>query len=226
MRSLLYLNYNGKPAQTVMVQVIQATELTLHDVKEKFNLQQVDDELFFQEWQGDLPSVTDAEKEWLDRVKANFLYLAKYPMHEEIVKMVVLSPLLSLAGFYSYPFRPVAEKQVEIVVEDKEEIVRGRIDVLVLHQQLWVTTIESKRKRFNVLEALPQTLFYMMGSPNTDKPTFGFLSNGSEFLFLKLIKQNTPQYALSSRLFSLINRGNDLYNVVGVLKRLGEWVRQ
>ena len=115
---------------------------------------------------------------------------------------------------------------MEIVVEDEEEIVRGRIDVLVLHQQLWVTTIESKRKRFNVLEALPQILFYMMGSPNTDKPTFGFLSNGSEFLFLKLIKQNTPQYALSSRLFSLINRGNDLYNVVGVLKRLGEWVRQ
>ena len=44
-----------------MVQVIQASKLTLHDVKEKFNLQQVDDELFFQEWQGDLPSVTDAE---------------------------------------------------------------------------------------------------------------------------------------------------------------------
>ncbi len=220
------MKYKGKLAQTVMVQVIQASELTLHDVEEKFNLQQVDDQLFFQEWQGDLPSVTDAEKEWLDRVKANFLYLARYPMHEEIVKMVVLSPLLSLAGFYSYPFRPVAEKQVEIVVEDEEEIVRGKIDVLVLHQQLWVTTIESKRKRFNVLEALPQILFYMMGSPNTDKPTFGFLSNGSEFLFLKLIKQNTPQYALSSQLFSLINRGNDLYSVVGVLKRLGELVRQ
>ena len=91
MRSLLYLNYKGKPAQTVMVQVIQASELTLHDVKEKFNLQQVDDELFFQEWQSGLPSMTDSEKEWLDRVKANFLYLAKYPMHEEIVKMVVLS---------------------------------------------------------------------------------------------------------------------------------------
>lgn len=60
--------------------------------------------------------MTDAQKEWLDRVKANFLYLAEYPMHEEIVKMVVLSPLLSLAGFYSYPFRPVAEQQVEIVV--------------------------------------------------------------------------------------------------------------
>jgi hypothetical protein len=209
-----------------MAQTIQASELTLHDVKEKFNLQQVEDEQFFREWETDLPELTDAEKQWLDRVKANFLYLVEYPMHEEIVKMMVLSPLLSLAGFYSYPFRPVAEKQVEIVFEDEDETLRGKIDVLVLHKQLWVTTIETKRKQFNVLEALPQTLFYMMGSPNTNKPTFGFLTNGSEFLFLKLTKQDTPQYALSSQLFSLINRGNDLYSVVRVLKRLGELVRR
>ncbi|MCA1993898.1 MAG: PD-(D/E)XK nuclease family protein [Coleofasciculus sp. S288] len=207
-----------------MAQVIQASELTLHDVEEKLNLQQVDDEQFFREWQGDLPAVTDAEKQWLDRVKTDFLYLVKYPMHEEIVKMVVLSPLLSLAGFYSRPFRPVAEKQVEFAFEDEDKIVRGKIDVLVLHKQLWVTTIEAKRKQLNVLEALPQTLFYMMGGPNTDKPTFGFLTNGSEFLFLKLVKQDTPNYALSSKLFSLLNRGNDLYSVVGVLKRLGEVV--
>ena len=70
-----------------MAQVIQASELTLHDVEEKFHLQQVEDEQFFQEWQGSLPELTDPEKAWLNQVKANFLYLAKYPMHEEIVKM-------------------------------------------------------------------------------------------------------------------------------------------
>ncbi len=207
-----------------MAQVFQARELTLHDVKEKFNLQQVEDEQFFQEWQDDLPEVTDAEKQWLDRVKADFLYLAEYPMHEEIVKMVVLSPLIFLAGFYSPPFRPVAEKQVEFAFEDEQEILRGKIDVLVLHKQLWVTVIESKWTRFNVWEALPQALFYMMGSPNTDKPTFGFATNGSEFLFIKLVKQDAPRYALASNLFSLINRGNDLYDVLSVLKRLGELV--
>ena len=82
-----------------MAQSIQASELTLHEVKEKFNLQQVADERFFWEWQEDLPEPTDAEKQWLDQVKADFLYLTEYPPHEEIVKMVVLSPLLSLAVF-------------------------------------------------------------------------------------------------------------------------------
>ncbi len=41
--------------------------------------------------------------------------------------MVVLSPLLSVAGFYRRPFRPTAEKQVEIAVEEAGEIVRGRM---------------------------------------------------------------------------------------------------
>ncbi|MEQ8995126.1 MAG: hypothetical protein RID53_01330 [Coleofasciculus sp. B1-GNL1-01] len=60
---------------TIMAQVIQASELTLHDVKEKFNLQQVEDEQFFGEWQGELPELTAAQKEWLDQVKADFLAL-------------------------------------------------------------------------------------------------------------------------------------------------------
>jgi hypothetical protein len=206
-----------------MAQVIQANELTLHDVEEKFNLQQVEEEQFFQEWLGDLPEITTCEKQWLDQIKADFLCLVKYPMHEEIVKMVVLSPLLSLAGFYHHPFRPVAEKQVDIVVEDEEEIVRGKIDVLVLHRQLWVVVIESKRKRFNVLEAIPQALFYMMDSPNTLQPTFGFVTNGSEFLFIKVTRQEAPQYALSE-LFTLLGHENDLYGVLSKLRWLGELV--
>lgn len=202
-----------------MAQVIQASELTLHDVEEKFHLQQVENEQFFGEWQGELPELTVAQKEWLDQVKADFLALEKYPVHEEIVKMVVLSPLLSLAGLFRYPFRPVAEKQVEIVVEEKDEVVRVRIDVLVLHQQLWVTVIESKSKRFSLSEALPQALFYMLNSPNTLQSTFGLVTNGSHFMFIKLIQQDTPQYGLSDEL-TLRRRGNELYEVLAVLKRL------
>ncbi|MGB7440354.1 MAG: type I restriction endonuclease [Coleofasciculaceae cyanobacterium] len=206
-----------------MVQVIQASELTLYDLEEKFNLQQVQDEQFFPEWQEDLAELAETEKQWLDRVKANFLYLAKYPMHEEVVKMVVLSPLLSLAGFYNPPFRLVAEKQVEITCEDEDEIVRGRIDVLVLHQRLWVIVIEAKRKRFNVLEGVPQGLFYMMGNARTERPIFGLVTNGSEFLLMKLVQQEQSHYSLS-RLFSLINPGNDLYRVLSILRRLRELV--
>lgn len=206
-----------------MSQVIQASNLSLYEVEEKFNLQQVQEPQFFPEWQGDLPNLTDCEKRWLDSVKADFLGLAKFGLHEEIVKLVVLAPLLSLAGLCRLPFQPTAEKQVEIAFEDKNEIVRGRIDVLFLHRRLWATLIESKRKSINVSEALPQALFYMLSSPNGDKPTFGFAINGSEFLFIKFIQQEQPLYALS-KLFSLINPGNDLYEVLGVLRRLRELV--
>jgi hypothetical protein len=105
------------------------------------------------------------------------------------------------------------------VVEEKDEVVRGRIDVLVLHQQLWVTVIESKSKRFSLSEALPQALFYMLNSPNPLQPTFGLVTNGSHFTFIKLMRQDTPQYGLSDE-FTLRRRGNELYEVVGVLNQL------
>jgi hypothetical protein len=204
-----------------MVQLVQANELTLHEVEEKFNLQSVQDLGFFPEWQGNLPELSAAEKEWLDQVKADFLSLKKYPLHEEIVKMAVLSPLLFLAGFFRHPFYPKAEVEVRIMAEDDGEIVRGRIDVLVLQKNLWVTVIESKNKQFSVEESLPQALSYMMSSSELEKPIFGFGTNGSHFIFIKLIKQNSPRYALSDE-FSLNRRGNELYTVLSVLKRLGE----
>ena len=206
-----------------MAQVIQASELSLHDVKKKFHLQQVEDEDFFREWQDSLPELTDAEKQWLDRVKADFLSIKEYPLHEEIVKLAVLAPLLSLAGFFRHPFYPAAEAEVRIATEDEGEVVRGRIDVLALQRQLWVVVIESKNKQFSVEEALPQALLYMLDSPNSLQQTFGLSTNGSEFLFIKLIKQDTPQYGLSE-LFTLRRRKNDLYSVLSVLKSLEDLV--
>ena len=69
-----------------MVQVIQASSLRLFEVEEKFKLQRVFDPALFLEWQENLPSVTEAEKQWLDQVKADFLSLEKYPLHEEIIQ--------------------------------------------------------------------------------------------------------------------------------------------
>lgn len=204
-----------------MVQTIQAKDLTLYDVEKKFGLTATNDIQFFREWLDDLPRLTDLEKQSLDRVKANYLYLSKYPMLEDIVKMVVLSPLLDLVGFYRPPFRVTAEIPVQISAEDEGEIVRGRIDILVIQEQFWVLAIESKGTKFSVREAIPQALAYMLASPNSDKPTFGLATNGDQFIFIKLLKQDTPLYALSDD-FSLLRRENELYGVLSVLKRLGK----
>ena len=49
----------------------------------------------------DLPELMEAERQFLDRVKAGYLHLVKYQsMLENTVKMVVLSPLLHLAGLF------------------------------------------------------------------------------------------------------------------------------
>ncbi len=84
-----------------MVQTIQALDISLYELEEKFGLQLVTNADFFTEWTNDLPSLNDAESLSLERVKSNYLNLTqRRPMSEEAVKMVVLSPLLDLAGFY------------------------------------------------------------------------------------------------------------------------------
>mgnify|MGYP000232800146 CR=1 FL=1 len=203
-----------------MVQTIAAPNINLYDLKTKFGLQRVDDDQFFREWVDNLPQLTDLEKQQLDKVKASYFNLAERPMLETTVKMVVLSPLLDMANFYLSPFSIVAEEEVQISAEDDGTIVRGRIDVLVIQNQLWILVIESKRPSFSLEEGLPQALAYMLANPNIDRPTFALVTNGSNFIFIKLSKQAIPQYATSYE-FTL-RRGDDLYIVLRILKRLAQ----
>lgn len=138
-------------------------------------------------------------------------------MLETTVRMVVLSPLLEMADFYLFPFNIVAE-EVQISSEDDETIIKGRIDVLVIQNLLWILVIESKRPSFSLEEGLPQALAYMLANPITDRPTFTLVTNGSNFIFIKMSKQGTPQYATSYE-FTL-RRGDELYIVLRILKRI------
>ncbi len=201
-----------------MTQSIQAKTLTLRDVKTKFNFTICEDEQFFREWIDDLPEITDEEKRYLDKIKAGYTNSADYSMIEDTVKMVVLSPLLFLADLYLTPFHIECEKSVELVTEDDDILVRGSIDVLLLIESFWVVAIEAKRSQYSVEAGLPQLLFYMLSNPNSERPTFGLLTNGSNFRFIKLLKQETPRYALSYEF--VIDRANDFYEVFRILKRL------
>ena len=207
-----------------MVQVISASELTLNEVETKFHLQQAEEEKFFSEWQENLPEISEEEKQYLDQVKADFLYLNKYPLFEEAVKMVVLSPLLTLAGFYRTPFRISEEVPVQIAVKEEGQILRGRIDILVIQEQFWVLVIESKQASFSLKNGIAQALVYLVATPNQSQAVFGMVTNGSHFIFLKLMLGETSQYALSDE-FSLLRRGNDLSAVLGILKHIGKLIQ-
>ncbi|NMG06048.1 hypothetical protein [Brasilonema sp. UFV-L1] len=98
-----------------MVQIIQAQNVTLAYLKEKFGLQKSVNEDFFTDWFENLPEVTEIEKQYLDRVKTNYLSLVENAsLLEDAVKLVVLSPLLDLAGFYRPPFYIATEETIEI----------------------------------------------------------------------------------------------------------------
>jgi len=206
-----------------MVQILQGKDITLAQLIDEFRLQLANDEHFFSEWQQDLPELSDLEKQSLNEVKTEYLHLSKYPILEPVVKMVVLSPLLRLAGFYQPPFYIASEQEVRISSEDEGMIIRGRIDILVFHPPLWVLVIEAKRADYSLVPAIPQALAYMLADATLAKPVFGFVTNGNEFRFIKLLKTETPQYALSD-LFALDSR-DDIYIVLKVLKHLAHLIR-
>ena len=206
------------------MQTIPATKVALSELKQVFGLQQAQNPNFFPEWLETHADLSVEEQYLLDRVQANFEELmADPPMLENSVKMVVLAPLLAMSGFYYKPFRIETETSVDIEMEDEGLVIRGRIDVLVLKNRLWLLVIESKRSDFAVTRAIPQALAYMLGKVETAQPSFGMITNGSEFLFLKSTRQPAVEYG-NSRLFSHLNPNNELYTVLQVLKRLGEVV--
>ncbi|MEH2376909.1 type I restriction enzyme HsdR N-terminal domain-containing protein [Nostoc sp.] len=206
-----------------MVQILQGKDITLAQLIDEFGLQLADDEHFFSEWQDDLPELSDLEKQSLNEVKAEYLHLSKYPILSPVVKMVVLSPLLCLAGFYQPPFYIASEQEVKISSEDEGTIIKGRIDILVFHPPFWVLVIEAKRAEYSLVPAIAQALAYMLADATSAKPVFGFITNGNEFRFIKLLKTETRQYALSD-LFALDSR-DDIYIVLKVLKHLAHLIR-
>lgn len=203
-----------------MVQTIQAKNVTLEELKTLFNLQLVREESFFREWQDELPEITDFQKRQLDQIKAGYFNLLEYPpMLEKTISLSIVSPLLFTGEFYLQPFYIKPEKSVEISEEDAGVIIKGSLDTLVLKDQLWLMVIESKRVSFSIEAGLAQILAYMLANPSPEKPCYGTIATGGSFIFVKLVNGETPQYA-TSNIFNIRNLGNELYDVLRILKRL------
>jgi len=63
---------------------------------------------------------------------------------EGAVNLLLVSSLLELAVFYDEPFFITTDSSVEIVLENQDEILRGRIDTLVIQEQFWILVVDSK----------------------------------------------------------------------------------
>ncbi|NET55539.1 MAG: restriction endonuclease subunit R [Symploca sp. SIO2E6] len=206
-----------------MIQTLQAKEIELRYLIDHFGLQFVQEEQFFPEWQENLTEITDLQKQLLDQVRAGYFNLLEYPpMLEDVVRMAVLDPILFIGGFYLAPFHVKSEEPIDLFEEDDGVVIKGRIDTLVLHNSLWVMTIESKKVAFSIEEGLSQIIVYMLSNSQTKQPSYGLITTGGSFMFLKLLKGERPQYA-TSKVFITRNPGeNELYQVLRIFKRLSQ----
>ena len=198
-----------------MVQALSIERLTIYDLEQRFGLQEVTDGSFFSEWQGDLPALSSAEQERLARVEAAYANLERRSLLENTVKLAVVAPLLDLAGLFLPPFYVTTEKSVEITALTDELTLKGRLDVLVLKDQLWVLVIESKRAEFSLKVGIPQVLGYMLAAPESPLPLYGLVTNGSSFVFLKLVGR---QYARSKEL--ILDQDEGLAKTLQITKAL------
>jgi len=205
-----------------MNDTISAKDVTLYDLEKKFDLRLIEDIQFFPEWQTEPSETATEEKKFLDMARAAYMNLIKYSaMPENAVKLTVLSPLLHLANLLLPPFHIRTEASVSVTNTNENIRIEGRIDILVLEQNLWVLVIESKRAELSIKVGMAQILSYMMSDPVPGKPCFGLITNGGSYVFLKLMPGDSPIYGIS-RVFDLLNPGNDLYYVLNILKNIRE----
>ncbi len=195
----------------------------LNDLQNKLNLSQTEEDNFFPEWNEELPEITQIEQTAITRIKQRYDYhRLSSLLLEGTINLLVVFPILEVAGFLDPPFRIKSPESVQLIIEDADQtIIIGLIDVLVVKNSLWVLVIESKRNSIPVAAALPQILAYMMANSQSQQIIYGMVTNGDSFLFLKLNKHEKSQYDLS-REFSLLPRKHELSQVLKILKKLGK----
>ena len=202
------------------INTVSADKVDLRFLIEHLNLKYVQDLDFFLEWQSDLPIVTPAQKSDLDVVKQGYLNLLDYPsLLESAVQVAVLGPMMFLGRFFLPPFHVRGEKSIKIENEDHGVKVTGKLDILLLRDNFWVMAIESKRSEFSLEAGRAQILSYMLANPDADRPSYGLVTSGGSFTFLKLTRGEINHYSLS-RIFEAINPGNELYDVFAILKKI------
>jgi predicted type IV restriction endonuclease len=195
---------------------IEETISSFQDLHNRLGLSRATDASFFPEWQvTDAEQVDLTERAFLDHLQQRYHnYYNAGLLTEGTVLLSIVAPLLEHLGFHEPPFFVRSEVPVMLEVTERDEVYRGRMDVLVVRDRFWVVTVEAKRSKFAADVALPQCLAYMSAAPQ--QPSFGMVTNGSDFIFCKLAD---GLYDFSEP-FSLLSRRNRLYEVAQILTYL------
>src|SRR5919199_4924713 len=151
-----------------------------------------------------LEPLTEFEQQELAQIRDDFeKYLIEGKVLEGQIKLLVIGPLLRLAGFYRSPIKISLELDIaSIVIEDEDKTITGRFDILAVNKEqptaidvaFWVLVIESKNSSINSLEGLPQLLTDAYQSLECQKLVWGLTTNGTDYRFVLLQQGNPPTY--------------------------------
>lgn len=177
-------------------------------IAKKLTLKQVHQLLHFEEQLNgsftpllSLEPLTEFEQQELAEIRDDFRdYLIDGKVLEGQIKLLVIGPLLRLAGFFHSPIKISLEQDIdEIVIEDEDTKITGRFDILAVNKEqptttdvaFWLLVIESKNSSINSFEGLAQLLTYAHQSLEHQKLVWGLTTNGTDYRFV-LIRQGNP----------------------------------
>ncbi|MBD1810443.1 restriction endonuclease subunit R [Microcoleus vaginatus DQ-U2] len=186
-----------------MTQNLEASQLSLNDVRRLLKLEEREGDAFTDFFS--LEPLSELEQQEILKIRTDFRrYLSAGKVSEELVKFLVLSPLMRLAGFFDIPIVLTMEDSIPIEVEDGDTLIKGRLDVLAVNQpdaelaaaQFWILVVEAKNSAIAPLTGLPQLLTYTYKSLQQQSSVWGLTTNGESYRFVRVTRGNPCTYQI------------------------------
>ncbi|MBE9183157.1 restriction endonuclease subunit R [Microcoleus sp. LEGE 07076] len=199
-----------------MNQNLEASQLSLNDVRRLFKLEELEGEGFSDFFS--LEPLTQSEQQELLKLRNDFRrYLSAGKVSEELVKFLSLSPLMRLTGFFKVPVVLTMEDSIPIEVEDGDTLIKGRLDILAVNQpdaeigaaHFWILVVEAKNSTIAPLVGLPPLLTYTYKSLQQQSSVWGLTTNGESYRFVRVTRGNPCTYQILPEL-NLIDKERSL----------------
>jgi len=209
-----------------MTTTLDARNLSLKDVWQLFKFEEQFNNSFASLLS--LESLTEFEQQELLQIQNIFRsYYAAGKISEGQIKFLFLAPLMKLAGFYHPSIKITLEENIaEILVEDEDTSIKGRMDILAVNKTqgrttttpFWILVIEAKNSSLNAFDGLPQLLTYAYKGIEQQTSVWGLTTNGMDYQFVYIQQGNPPIYQLLPKLD--ITRGESSIELLQVLKAI------
>lgn len=209
-----------------MTTTLDARNLSLEIVRQLFKFEEQFNNSFASLLS--LESLTEFEQQELLQIQNIFRsYYAAGKISEGQIKFLFLAPLMKLAGFYHPSIKITLEENIaEILVEDEDTSIKGRMDILAVNKTqgrttttpFWILVIEAKNSSINAFDGLAQLLTYAYKGIEQQTSIWGLTTNGMDYQVVYIQQGNPPIYQLLPKLD--ITRGESSIELLQVLKAI------